>query len=299
MNEEEKYRQIVEDRKSGPEGGEKQGGVEPDPHGTGNVAGKEPEAGAARQEPARGTEPADGRDPEERQRHAMAAMRIRFKRENEALRREIAELKKAAGASGGEKPKTREDFKDDAEYGNYLRQNLEDGIYRRVRERMDGDIESERESAEDLRRLESGLESVQKGLSGAVMRELHDPESEMSLILTDDRAKAMADAIAGSDHRPEILAVMYGNPGLFRKLLELSPQKQQFRIFQLEDRLEAMKAQGEIRTKAEEERRKRAESVPAAGAFGITGNGRTNIGSLSATERVRRYKEDMRKSGII
>lgn len=298
MNEEEKYRQIVDSRNSGTEGGEKQGGVEPDPHGTGN-AGKEPEAGAARQEPARGTEPADGRDPEERQRHAMAAMRVRFKRENEALRREIAELKKAAGASVGEKPKTREDFKDDAEYGSYLRQNLEDGIYRRVRERMDGDIESERASAEDLRQLESGLESVQKGLSGAVMRELHDPESEMSLILTDDRAKAMADAIAGSDHRPEILAVMYGNPGLFRKLLELSPQKQQFRIFQLEDRLEAMKAQGETRTKAEEERRRRAESVPAAGAFGMTGNGRTNIGSLSATERVRRYKEDMRKSGII
>ena len=298
MNEEEKYRQIVDSRNSGTEGGEKQGGVEPDPHGTGN-AGKEPEAGAARQEPARGTEPADGRDPEEKQRHAMAAMRVRFKRENEALRREIAELRKAAGVSAGEKPKTREDFKDDAEYGNYLRQNLEDGIYRRVRERMDGDLESERESAEDLRRLESGLESGQKGLSGAVMRELHDPESEMSLILTDDRAKAMASAIAGSDHRPEILAVMYGNPGLFRKLLELSPQKQLFRIFQLEDRLEAMKAQGETRTKAEEERRRRAESVPAAGAFGITGNGRTNIGSLSATERVRRYKEDMRKSGII
>lgn len=300
MDEEERYRRIVESRKAEPEDGAKRGGVGPDPHGEDKTVGDDPGEGSGQREPDKGTErKTDERTAEERQQHAIAAMRVRFKRENDALRREIAELKKAAGTSAGERPKTRADFKDDAEYGTYLRQSLEDDVYRRVRERVDGDLENERSEAEEYRRLEQGLENVQKGLGGTVMRELRDPESEMSLILTDERAEAMADAIRQSPDKAEILAVMYGNPDLFRKLLDLPPRKQAYRIFQLEDRLEAMRREGESKAKAEEERRKRAEAVPAPGAFGVTGNGRTNIGSLSATERVKRYREEMRKSGII
>lgn len=298
MTEEERYQQIVDSRKAEPESDGTQSGVKSDPPDT-KASSTENTETAQQAEGKTDEKATNAPTPEEKQQHALAAMRVRFKRENDALRREIAELKKASGASAGEKPKTRADFKDDAEYGNYLRQNMEDSIYRRIRERMDGEMDQDSAKAAEARKLSEGLESVQKGLAETVMRELQDPESEMSLILTDERGKALTESIAQSPHKAEILAVMFGKPKLFSDLLELSPQKQQFRIFQLEDKLEAMKAESGSRAKAEDERRKRADSVPTAGAFGVNGNGQTNIGSLSASERIKRYKADMRKSGII
>lgn len=292
MTEEDKYKQIAASRDAA--GGSDAGGVkESDPQ---DAKAVETGGEAPKDETAKPKEPT----PEERQRHAFAEMRHKFKRENDALRRELAELRQRLdSAAEPDKPKGRSDFKTDADYGAYLRDRMGDDIYNRVVERIEG-ARSLRSELEEIRRgVVEKLNGDEPGFGTKLMAEIEDPESEFHALLQDKRGDAIAEAVRESKYRADILAVLYSNTDRFRGLLEMTPERQKFQIFQLEQTLERLNAERAAKAKADEARKRQAEAMPTAGAFGMNGNGNTGIGGMSATERVKRYKAEMRKNGII
>lgn len=300
MTEEEKFKQIQESRKVASEAkGEQETktGVESDPADK-KVETKEGDYKQQETQTGDKTAPKKEYTESEKQQHAMAAMRTNFKRENEALKREIAELKKwkAEAEAKSVKPKTRDDFENDEEFGKYLQKNLEENVYKRLQARMNEEAEKDSERSRRSERLSSGLESLEKGLTQKVFTQLENPDSEMSMILNDERGgKLIADTISESDYGAELLSLLYNKPEIFKEILALPAKKQEYRLYQLEDTIENMRKSVASKQQSDEEKRKRAESLPATGAFGLNGNGNTDISGLSTRERVERYKAEMRK----
>lgn len=298
MTEEEKFAQIQQSRQLA--NGDKQdngSGVEAHPQAEKSETeqntdgGKPKEEGKVKDTPKEPTEA-------EKQQHAMAQMRAKFKRENDSLRKEVEELKKwkADAEAKNVKPKTLADFNgNEEEYGKFLRKQIEDSVYARVSEEFRKNSAADVEMSERGEKLTKGLESLQSGLSQKVMAELKDPDSVMSMILNDGEAgKTIADAITESDYGADLIALLHGKPEIFQKMLSLPPKRIEFRIYQLEDQIASIKARASENQKAEAEKQDKANSLPNVGAFGTNGNGNSGIGGLSAKERVERYKAEMR-----
>lgn len=298
MTEEEKFAQIQQSRQLANGGTQDKGsGVEAHPQAEKSETEKKTDGGKPEEVKDVKDTPKEPTEAEKQQ-HAMAQMRAKFKRENDSLRKEVEELKKwkADAEAKNVKPKTLEDFGGDTEkYGAFLRKQIEDDVYARVSEEFRKNSAAETEMSERGEKLTKGLESIRSGLSQKVMAELKDPDSTMSMVLNDGEAgKTIADAIAESDYGADLLALLHGKPEIFQNMLSLPPKRIEFRIYQLEDQIAAIKAQASEKQKAEAEKQEKANSLPNVGAFGTNGNGNTGIAGLSAKERVERYKAEMR-----
>lgn len=301
MTEDQKYEQIVKSREVEPAGGENlQGGEnKSDPQ---DDKAKEPSGSqsSSRQDgTGKATEPRKEPTPEEKQRHAIAEMRIKFKRENDSLRKEIETLKKAQAAKDVPAPKTRKDFETDGEYGDYLRKEMEDEIYRRVSERMRSEQDAVSERAALGEKLRQQLEGLEEGLSEKVFADISDQDSDLYQILTDERGEGRISELLEGPYGAEILAIIRGKPEIFRSILELPGRMQEFRLCSLVDSIERLRSDRAQNARAAESRRQAAESLPSAGTFGTNGNGVADIGGMSAAQRVAKYKAEMRKRGII
>lgn len=298
MTEDEKFAQIQQSRQLANGGTQDKGsGVEAHPQADKSTTEQKPDGG----------KPKDGNDVKdtpkepteaEKQQHAIAEMRSKFKRENDSLKKEVESLRKwkADFEAKQAKPKTLEDFGGDAsKFGEYLRKQIEDDVYARVSSEFSRKAAEDAEMSERGDRLSKGLEALQSGLSQKVMAELKNPDSVMSGILNDEHGgKIIADAITESEHGAELLAIMHSKPELFQQMLTLSPKRIEYRIYQLEDQIVALSKQMADKNKAEAEKQAKSDSLPNVGAFGTNGNGNKGIGGLSAKERVERYKAEMR-----
>ena len=302
MTTEEKYKEIVESRKVAGEESKEPSGVKVDPptpkneHDEEGKAEQQPEAGNEGVQNVSGkSEPTDY----EKQQHAMAAMRASHKRETDSLKKEIEELKKLVNA-GKEKqePKKRSDFGSDEEYGEYVRSQITEGAAKQVREELEKRQADERRQNEFNEKLKSGLEGISKGLSEKVFGDLKNPESVMSQIIMDERAKSMVDAIRQSPRMADMLALMQAKPQIFQDILELPPKKQEYRIFSLEDNIDTIYSKKASRQQDDEAKKDRAASLPVTGAFGNQGTGSTDVSALSTEERVARYKAELKKKRL-
>ena len=312
MTTEEKYQEIVENRaKAGavtpetkPEEDKDQSGVKTDP-----PAEKQPETTETKPEeqpPKEGGEkPKDGdggKGPAkpshaEQQEHALAQLRIKSKRENDALRKEIEGLKRQLAANSP-KPatKTVKDFEKPEDYEKYLRESLKDEI----RSEVLNEVESQRRERDEfdgfMTKLRDELETnFGKDVGEKVVKDLEDPESDMSLIITDERAKPIVEAIKTSKRRADLLALMQAKPQMFLNMLDLPDRRKEYGIYQIEDAINARYAQVKAKEAEDKKKKERANSLPSTGTFGVNGNGNDGISGLSTQQRVNRYKEEILK----
>ena len=127
-----------------------------------------------------------------------------------------------------------------------------------IKEKQD----SQKQIDDTTKKIRSELESRFGGeIASKVITELDDPDSEMSQILTDEKGKTIAEAVFSSDRRADLLALMQAKPEIFRAMMDLPQKKQEFRVYQLEDQIEARYAQLEVDEKAKKEKKERAENT--------------------------------------
>lgn len=309
MTTEEKYQEIVNSRKASeetkpedtkpkdePSGVKTDPPAEKQPEPEKKPDEKKPDEGGKQPEDDKGKGPAKPSKPEQEE-HALAAMRIKFKRENEALKKEIEELKKAQSANAP-KPaaKTRNDFENDEAYEKHVRDSLKEEIRAEIMNEVNAQKAKQDETETYTAKLRSDLEKTfSKEIADKVFADLENPDSEMSLIITDERAKPIVEAVQASERRADLLALMQAKPQIFQALLELPARKQEFRIYQLEDQIEAQYAKLKAKQAEDKQKQERAESLPNTGTFGVNGNGNDGINGLSTAERVRRYREEILK----
>lgn len=309
MTTEEKYQEIVNSRKASeetksedtkpkdePSGVKTDPPAEKQPEPEKKPDEKKPDEGGKQPEDDKGKGPAKPSKPEQEE-HALAAMRIKFKRENEALKKEIEELKKAQSANAPEpKAKTRKDFENDEAYEKHVRDSLKEEIRAEIMNEVNAQKAKQDETETYTAKLRSDLEKTfSKEIADKVFADLENPDSEMSLLITDERAKPIVEAVQASERRVDLLALMQAKPQIFQALLELPARKQEFRIYQLEDQIEAQYAKLKAKQAEDKQKQERAESLPNTGTFGVNGNGNDGINGLSTAERVRRYREEILK----
>ena len=313
MTQEEKYKEIVENRaKAGtvntetkPEENNDQSGVKTDPPAETKT---EPTETKPEEQPPKEGEPKpkggkEGEEPAkpskaEQQEHALAQMRIKSKRENDALRKEIEALKKQL-AESAPKPaaKTAKDFEKPEDYEKYVRDSLKDEIRAEVLDEVETQRKQRDEQQGFMTKLRGELESTfGKEVSEKVVSDLEDPESELTTILTDERAKPIVDVIKSSKRRADLLALMQARPQMFIDMLDLPERKKEFRIYQMEDAIDAKYASLKAKEAEDKQKKERADSLPSTGTFGLNGNGNDGITGLSTQARVNRYKEEILKT---
>lgn len=310
MTEEEKYQEIVENRKAEAASAEppkpdegNPSGVKTDPpaektaepNETGND--EPPKDGDGKSDKGK-----DGKAPAkpskaEQQEHALAQLRIKSKRENDALRKEIEDLKRRL-AESAPKPaaKTAKDFEKPEEYEKYVRDTMKDELRKEILE----EVESKKAAQDDVEQFTAKLredleKTFNKEVSDKVFADLNNPESVLSMMITDERAKTVVDAVKASRRRADLLALMQAKPEIFQQIMELPERKQEFRIYQLEDQIEAKYAQFAAKQASDQQKKERADSLPNTGTFGTNGNGNEGVSGLSTTARVNRYKEEILK----
>lgn len=308
MTEEEKYQEIVKSRAD--KDAEKQpdaktqetnpSGVKTDP-----PAEKQPEPG---KKPDESKPQGDGKTPDEQkgegpakpsekemQEHAFAKMRLKHKKESDELRAQIAELnKKLADMAPKPQAKTRKDFESDEAYEKHIRDSLKDEIRAEIMKEVNSSRTRQDEKDKFTAKLRGDLETTfGKEVADKVFTDLSDPESEMTALIQDEQAKPIVDAVMGSKRRADLLALMQAKPQIFQSMLELSPQKMAYRVFQLEDQIEARYAALAAKKQDEEKKKAVADSLPTPGAFGTQGNGNNGIQGLSTQQRVDRYKKEL------
>ena len=304
MTTEEKYKEIVESRKVADGESKEPSGVKVDPPAETPTETKPAEA-TEKQQVADKKEGEEGKDTikkvptdYEKQQHELASMRFNSKKTEKALLKQIEGLKaEIAVLKGGEKTeqKKRSDFNSDDEYGEYLRQNFEKDVTEKVLKQVKEQNDSVARQNEFNRKLNEDLNKIQQGLGDKIIAELSNPESTMSQIIMDENGEAMASAIRDSNRRADLLALMQAKPQIFQEILALPPKKQEYRIYALEDQIELKYAQLSKKQQDDKEKEERSASLPTAGAFGVHGNGTSDISGLSTEERVARYKAEMRK----
>ena len=312
MTEEEKYQEIVNSRKASeekkpedtkpkdePSGVKTDPPAEKQPEPEKKPDEKKPDEGGKQPEDDKGKGPAKPSKPEQEE-HALAAMRIKFKRENEALKKEIEELKKAQSANAP-KPaaKTRKDFENDEAYEKHVRDSLKEEIRAEIMDEVKAQKAKQDESENFTAQLRGDLEKTfSKEVADKVFADLNNPDSLMSEIILDERAKPIVEAVQASERRADLLALMQAKPQIFQALLELPARKQEFRIYQLEDQIEAQYAKLKAKQAEDKQKQERAASLPSTGTFGVNGNGNDGINGLSTAERVRRYREEELKKRL-
>ena len=310
MTEEEKYQEIVNSRKS--KEAEKQPETQPqetNPSGvkTDPPAEKQPEpdkkpddtkpkGDSKNPEDGKGDGPAKPSE-KEMQEHAFAKMRLKHKKESDELRAQIAELnKKLADMAPNPQAKTRKDFESDEAYEKHIRDSLKDEIRAEIMNEVNASRTKQDELNRNTAKLREDLEGTfGKEISDKVFKDLSDPESEMSMILTDERAKPIVETVNGSSRKADLLALMQARPQIFQTMMDLPPTKMAYRVYQLEDQIEAKYASLAAKKKDEEKKKAVADSLPTPGAFGTQGNGNDGIQGLSTQQRVNRYKDELLK----
>lgn len=305
MTTEEKYKEIVESRNVADGESKEPSGVKVDPPTEEKPADTKPAEVTEKQQVAGKKEGEEGKDTTkkvptdyEKQQHELASMRFNSKKTEKALLKQIEDLKaEIEGLKGGKKTeqKKRSDFNSDDEYGDYLRQNLEKDVTDKILKQVKEQNDSVARQNEFNRKLTEDLDKIQQGLGNKIIAELNDPESVMSQIILDENGESMVTAIRESSRRADILALMQARPEIFKNILALPPKKQEYRIYALEDQIDAKYAQLSKKQQDDKEKEERSASLPTAGSFGVHGNGTTDISGLSTEERVARYKAEMRK----
>ena len=312
MTEDEKYQEIVNSRKASeekkpeetkpkdePSGVKTDPPAEKQPEPEKKPYEKKPDEGGKQPEDDKGKGPAKPSKPEQEE-HALAAMRIKFKRENEALKKEIEELKKAQSANAP-KPaaKTRKDFENDEAYEKHVRDSLKEEIRAEIMNEVNAQKAKQDTTETYTAQLRGDLEKTfSKEVADKVFADLNNPDSMMSEIILDERAKPIVEAVQASERRADLLALMQAKPQIFQALLELPARKQEFRIYQLEDQIEAQYAKLKAKQAEDKQKQERAASLPSTGTFGVNGNGNDGINGLSTAERVRRYREEELKKRL-
>ena len=306
MTEEEKYQEIVNSRKASeekkledtkakdePSGVKTDPPAEKQPEPEKNPEEKKPDEGGKKPEDDKGKGPAKPSKPEQEE-HALAAMRIKFKRENDALRKELEELKKAQAANAPKPtPKTRNDFESDEAYEKHIRDSFKDELRAEIMNEVNAQKAKQDEKEGFTAKLREDLErTFSKEVSDKVFADLNNPDSEMSEIILDERAKPIVEAIKSSKRSADLLALMQAKPQIFQSMMDLPPQKMAYRVYQLEDQIEARYAALAAKKKDEEKKKTVADSLPTPGAFGTQGNGNDGIQGLSTQQRVDRYKKE-------
>ena len=312
MTEEEKYQEIVNSRKASEEkktedtkAKDEQSGVKTDP-----PAEKQPEPD---KKPDESKPQGDGKNPDkqkgegpakpsekEMQEHAFAKMRLKHKKESDELRAQIAELnKKLADMAPKPQAKTRKDFESDEAYEKHIRDSLKDEIRAEIMNEVNSSRTRQDEKDKFTAKLRGDLETTfGKEVADKVFTDLNDPESEMTALIQDEQAKPIVEAVMGSRRRADLLALMQAKPQIFQSMLELSPQKMAYRVYQLEDKIEAQYAALAAKKQDEEKKKAVADSLPTPGAFGTQGNGNNGIQGLSTQQRVDRYKKELLEQRI-
>lgn len=303
MTPEEKYQEIVKSR-------EVASGAEDSKVGeTKATPTAEKETKTEVKEPPKETQQPEGekkatettkKEPTEAEKQEKAFAKMRY--ENKRLLERIKALEAGNSANKGEeKPKTeakkRADFANDDEYGNYLY----DRITKEVTEKLTAQFEERQKAASEREESNKALkESLVKSFGSeraeSVWNDLQDETSMMSQIITDGRGVEMAKAIGSSKRSADLLALMQAKPEIFTEILELSPEKQKYRIFALEDAIDERYKAVAAKQQADAEKQVRKDSVPVTGTFGVNGNGSTDISGLSSAERVARYKKEILES---
>ena len=233
----------------------------------------------------------------EQEEHAFAAMRFKHKRENDELKARIAELEKQIAANAP-KPaaKTRKDFDKDEDYEKFVRESLTEEVREKVLAEVNAQNEVNAKRDKFTAKLRSDLEAAfSKEIADKVFNDMADPESEMTMIVTDKAAEPMMNAIKSSKRMADMLALMQAKPQMFRSLMELPPERQAYRIFQLEDQIEAKYAQIRAKQQSDQQKKEKADSVPTPGNFGSGEQTNKGFNGMSDSARVNRIKEEIRK----
>ena len=223
--------------------------------------------------------------------------------ENKRLKERIAKLEAASKPKDPvpEEQKKLSDFNGDTDaYGKYLYERISKEITDKLTKQFQEQREKEQASKEETDGIRSKLESAfGKERTDSIWADMANPESMMSQIITDERAEAIVKFIKTSKRNADMLALMQAKPQIFQELLEFPPEKQNYRLFALEDAIDAKYAELSQRKADEAEKAKQkqevAASVPVTGVFGVNGNGTTDFSTLSADERVARLKEEIRQ----
>lgn len=307
MTEEEKYQEIVNSRKAAAEDKKPNeakpqetnpSGVKTDP-----PAEKQPEPD---KKPDESKPQGDGKKPDdtkgegpakpsekEMQEHAFAKMRLKFKKENDELKARLAQLEKGA-AEKKPQAKTRKDFESDEAYEKHIRDTLKDELRAEIMAEVNASRAKKDEMDKFTAKLRGDLEGTfGKEVADKVFTDLNDPESEMTALIQDEQAKPIVEAVMGSKRRADLLALMQAKPQIFQSMMDLPPQKMAYRVYQLEDQIEARYAALAAKKQDEEKKKAVADSLPTPGAFGTQGNGNNGIQGLSTQQRVNRYKKEL------
>lgn len=307
MTTEEKYEEIVksrqvaegkgeesksgEEKKADPQAEQKKTVTEPEKEGEEKQPQSQPEKGEEKVPP----KTADNQKKEQEE-HAFASLRF----ENKKLKERIKNLEDAQASSKKQEPeklKSSSEFSSDDEYRKYLYEKITKEVTDKVTRDFQQKQEQESAKSESMSKLNGELESAFGAeRAKSVMADLRNPESVMSEIITDERAKGIAEVISSSKRRADMLALMQAKPQIFQELLDMPVEKQKYRMFALEDAINKRYSAIENSKAGEEVKREQASNVPVTGTFGVNGNEKTDFSTMSAEARVARYKEELLKN---
>lgn len=322
MTEEEKYKQIVSSRQSAETANQQTkkeddepSGVKTDPpaeKGTEEPKNTEPPKGPSdtktdkpKEDGGKGTEEPKNTIPSDaqKQQNAMAKMRFENKRLLERIKKLEANDANRATAQPQEPFKKLSDFADEDEYRKYLYETMEKQITEKVMKQVQEARERDAELQSGNNELRLSLEKA-FGIerAGSIYKDLENPESEVSQIISDERAETLLDVVIHSKRKAELLAMIQARPADFWNLLEMPEAKQRFRLYGLEDAIEQKYVQAQQQPQAAQQQQTQAQpkpntaaGLPTPGAFGTNGTGTRDISGLSTQERIARYKEEMKK----
>lgn len=300
MTAEEKYQEIVNSRKAAEDSKPEE--TKPQETSPSSVGADLPADEKKPETEKKPEDKADGKGEQkptksEQEEHAFAAMRFKHKRENDELKARIAELEKQIAANQP-KPaaKTRKDFDKDEDYEKFVRESLADEVREKVLAEVNAQNEVNAKRDKFTAKLRGDLEAAfSKDIADKVFKDMADPESEMTMIVTDKAAEPMMNAIKSSKRMVDMLALMQAKPQIFRSLIDLPPERQAYRIFQLEDQIEAKYAQIRTKQQSEQQKKEKADSVPTPGPFGNGEQTNKGLSGMSDAARVNRIKEEIRK----
>lgn len=315
MTPDEKYQEIVNSRKAATEdnkpetdkkpGDDNPSGVKADPPAT-EDKNPEPEnkpegdrkpEGDPKEKGEGDKKPSDA----DKANHAMAELRFKSKKENEGLKRQIADLQKQlAELQPKPQAKTSKDFEKPEDYEKYVRDSFKDQLRAEILEEINTTRAQQDAQEGFARQLREDLEKrFPKEVSDKVISDLQNPESTMSAILKDERAKPILDAITSSSRKADLLALMQGAPQMFIDMLDITDEtRKKYRVYQLEDQINARYKQLAAKMQSDKAKAEKAASLPTTGTFGVNETGNNGVSGLSAQQRVERYKQELLKGRI-
>lgn len=308
MTQDEKYQEIVNSRKAATE--EKQPETDKKPE-DGNPSGVKADPPAIEDKKPESEKKPEG-DPKEKgegdkkpsdadkANHALAELRFKSKKENEGLKQQIAELQKQlAELQPKPQAKTLKDFEKPEDYEKYIRDKIKEEVFAEVMGQVNSTRAKQDEQEGFTKSLREDLEKTfTKEISDKVLTDLHNPESSMSMILTDNRAEPIVEAIKASSRKADLLALMQAKPQMFIDMLGLPDRKKEYEIYKLEDQINARYQQIAAKMQSDKAKAEKAASLPTTGTFGVNETGNNGVQGLSAQARVERYKQELLKGRI-